>query len=448
MLFDCSDILICQGSSVEAGTYGMHLRHLRNDGGGGGMGLHNRGSQYTGIGALAEMNRSRVVQALCRAGSCTRAELARATGLTSASITNIVRQFLEWGVAVEGESSSGRGRGIGISLNENAYHVIGIKFARDGADIGVFSINGKLGADPDDYASLHFPSSDAARIVAAAKQWVHERIERDSTIAAIGIAVPWPYLREEGRMSVWADSTWSQINFDAEFADAFNLPVYIDHDVHCAVLALALFSPACADSQSIAYMRVGDGVGLGVLDHGHFVGGDRGLASELGHISIDVNGRRCGCNGRGCLERYCSTMAVHQSLIDEHPGLVPGADALTAEEACRRLIALADSGNKEAAALIEEIGTYIGYGCVITVNGYNPRIIVIGDTFAGAGQLLLARVRSVVRERALKELSSQVEITFSDLSVDPVLCGAAALAVEHFLEAPTEFVRDGRQRTA
>lgn len=406
------------------------------------------GSRHTGIGVLAELNRSRVVQALCRSGSCTRAELARATGLTSASITNIVRQFLEWGIAVEGESASGRGRGIVIGLNEDAYHVIGVKFARDGADIGVFSVNGKMGTEPDDHTSLHFPSDDAAGIVAAVKRWVRERIAWDPTIAAIGIAVPWPYLRDEGRLSVWADSTWSQVNFGEEFAAAFDVPVYIDHDVHCAVLALALFSPACTNSQSIAYMRVGDGVGLGVLDHGHFVGGDRGLASELGHISIDVNGRRCGCNGRGCLERYCSTMAVRQSLIDEHPTLVPDAGALTGEEACRRLFALADAGNKEAAALVEEIGTYIGYGCVIAVNGYNPRMIVIGDVLAGGGRPLLDRVRSVVRERALRELTSRVDITFSDLPVDPVLCGAASLAVEHFLESPTAFVQGERERGA
>lgn len=388
---------------------------------------------------VAETNRSRIMQHLYHHGISSRAQIAKALRLTPAAITKITAQLIEAGAieetgGLEGEKNR---RSIGLALDNTHFHVIGVKFARSLVQIGVFDLAGHASS----LTTLPYVSNDTIDETIAT---VHDTIERllndDPTILAIGMAVPGPYLRENGHTAVVSSMQgWRAVNFISEFAESFRVPVLIEQDARAGVLANYLFDPETeAGNANLAYYLVGEGVGLGIIDNGRIINGSLGTATEIGHVSIDVNGRPCDCGNIGCLERYCSTPAIHQMIIDDGT-LIPDAATMSHTEACRKLFTLANAGNETALGMIRTIGRYVGYGCLIIFNAFNPRTIVIGDIVSEAGQPLLDEVKRIVKERAIPEIYASTTIRLTSTPTDAAVLGAAAVAISYFLDHPSEF---------
>ena len=378
----------------------------------------------TSQASVSESNRSRIVKHLYHNGISSRAQIAKALELTPAAITKITARLIEAGMIEETgdlEGSKNR-RSIGLKLNTTHFRIIGIKFARSLVQIGVFDLCGNTLSFENLPTVCDNTINDS---IVTIHQRVEQLLDNDPSIVAIGMAVPGPYLRNVGRTAVVSNMQgWRRINFIDEFATAFRVPVFIEQD-------------ARADD-NLAYYLVGEGVGLGVIDNGRLINGFLGAATEIGHISIDVNGRPCDCGNIGCLERYCSTPAIHDTLIADGT-VVPGAADMTHTEAARALFAKAGDGDEAAIAIVREVARYVGYGCVTIFNGYNPEHIIIGDIVSEAGPILLDEVRATVAERAIPEINASTSISLSTLSADAAVSGAAAVAVTQFLEHPSVF---------
>ncbi len=392
--------------------------------------------------SLSELNRSRVVEYLHRNGVSSRAEIAHALGLTPAAITKITAKLIDLGIISETGNLEGRlnRRALGLTLNHSQYRVIGVKFARSLVQIGVFDISGLqlslIDLPPVVDSQIFATITDIRRIIT-------ELIRKDPNIVAVGMSVPGPYLRHEGRIAVVTSMPgWTDICYTDEFSNAFSVPTFIEHDARSGALAESLFDPRIS-SDCIAYYLVGEGVGLGVMDHERLINGDRGAATEIGHVSIDVNGRHCKCGNVGCLECYCSAVAVHQELVesgilnDAHPDIA----TMTHRDACKALFSASKQGDVRATGLLEKISRYVGYGCVNIINAYNPRQIVIGDIMAQAGDVLLDTVKKVLHERIVPEILESTEIMLSTLTSDPTITGAAAAAANQFLRHPSLFAK-------
>ncbi len=392
----------------------------------------------TSQASVSESNRSRIVKHLYHNGISSRAQIAKALELTPAAITKITARLIEAGMIEETgdlEGSKNR-RSIGLKLNTTRFRIIGIKFARSLVQIGVFGLCGNA-LSIENLPTVYDNTIDDT--IATIHQRVEQLLDNDPSIVAIGMAVPGPYLRNVGRTAVVSSMQgWRRINFIDEFVTAFRVPVFIEQDARAGALAHYLFDPSVHADDNLAYYLVGEGVGLGVIDNGRLINGFLGAATEIGHISIDVNGRPCDCGNIGCLERYCSTPAIHDMLI-EGGTVVPDAADMTHAEAARALFTKASVGDEDAASMVREIGRYVGYGCVTIFNGYNPEHIIIGDIVAEAGPMLLDEVRATVAERAIPEINAATSITLSTLPTDAAVSGAAAVAVTQFLEHPSVF---------
>lgn len=396
----------------------------------------------------SEYNRSRVMRFLYNNGVSSRAQIAKALGLTPAAITKITAKLIDEGLIGEtGEIEGTRNRrSIGLLLNPERFHVIGVKFARSLIQVGLFDLAGDARQIWVDMTADH-PS--IADMIASLKALIGRIMARFNTVVAIGMAVPGPYLRDCGHTAVVSSMRqWRDVNFPAEFADAFAVPVFIEQDARAGALAQQLFGADDAQDD-LAYYLIGEGVGLGVVERGHTIDGARGTATEIGHVSIDVNGRRCDCGNYGCLERYCSAVAIHEALdatLDEDGGIVAGSDRMTHIEACEALFTLASNGDARALELVRRAGTYVGYGLVTIINAFNPRRIIIGDIVSHAGAPLLEAAMHVVNDRVLPELAETTAVTLSELPTDAAVTGAAAVAITAFLEQPSRFADLARQR--
>lgn len=390
--------------------------------------------------SMSELNRSRIIYFLFRNGISSRAQIAKATGLTAAAITKITARLIEYGVISETGDLEGamNRRSIGLKFNDSRYQVIAVKFARSLVEIGIFDLSGRC-KQIHDFPPVN--NDNVAETVQGVKAYINQAIADNPAIVAVGMAVPGPYLSDAGRIaSVTTMQMWKKINFLDEFSHTFSVPTFIEHDANSGALAQSLFD-ARIDGNSVAYYLIGEGVGAGVIDGGSLVCGSRGVATEIGHISIDFNGKACECGNVGCLERYCSTEAIKEML--EQPGnqdIVDHVSELLPREACKQLFKQSNAGDVNAQRIVREISRYIAYGCVNIIAAYNPKQIIIGDIVAQAGQIMLDTVDRIVAQRVVRDVAQSTTILLSQLPTDATLTGAAAVAANQFLRNPTRFV--------
>lgn len=393
------------------------------------------------MGEAIDGNRARVLIYLHTHGVCSRASVARALNLTPAAVTKLVSRLLDEGIVKETGGIEGRGnrRSIGVRLISSDFHVIGVKIARSLVQIGVFDLAGK----PLTVSTLPTVTDKAVGdAVEAIRCGISALVESDPLIRAVGMAVPGPYLRKVGRTALVSSMQgWRRINFLREFSHRFAVPVFVEQDARAGVLAHHLFDLE-ARTSNLAYYLLGEGVGLGILDNGRLINGEQGAATEVGHVSIDVNGRPCECGNVGCLEQYCSAVAIHQEVVERQ--LVHSAQSMSHQQACQALFDAAEDGDANARELVQRVGRYVGYGCVTIINSFNPRRIVIGDIVSHAGSLLLDAACDVVERRVIPEVKDETTIALSDMSPDATVTGAAAVAIEQLLSHPALLASQGK----
>ena len=389
---------------------------------------------------LTEMNRSAIVKILQQRDVCSRAEIAKITGLTQASITKITAVLIEMGIVSEVGTIKGNGnrRSIGLRLNAEEKQVIGVKFSRHMFAVGVFDISGKLYTMRETEFERE---QDTREVLTDMKDQIHETLKKYKNVVAIGLALPGPYIREEGRIAmVTSMPKWHDINFIDEFKNEFNKPLFIEQDANAGALAEWWFGNHGRPLNTLAYFLAGEGVGSGIVENDNLLLGMQGVASEVGHISIDVNGPRCECGNYGCLELYCCASAMLERAKQEMPDLM-NKKYKNRAEACGDVFEEARRGNRKAGKVVDEIANYLAYGCVTLINAYNPDIIVIGDIISMGGDLLLPTIKETVQARVIPEMYEKVKIEFSKLSVDPTLYGAAAIATDRLLRKPSEYLK-------
>ena len=180
--------------------------------------------------SISENNRSRILQYLYHNGICSRAQIAKAVGLTPAAITKITAKLLAQNIIEETGDMEGdkNRRSIGLNLNCGKYHVIGLKFARSLVQIGLFDLKCNRISLTD------LPTVSEENINETVKQihnTIRHLIAKDEKIVAVGMAVPGPYLVEEGHTALVSSMQgWRKVNFIKEFSEAFDVPVFVEQD--------------------------------------------------------------------------------------------------------------------------------------------------------------------------------------------------------------------------
>lgn len=399
--------------------------------------MSNPNNAATSIASVSETNRSRIMNHLYRNGVSSRAQIAKALSLTPAAITKITARLIDAGVVKETGDMEGikNRRSIGLALDSDAFHVIGVKFARSLVQIGVFDLSGK----PLAFREMPKVTEDTIdATIESIRRTISDLLAEDEAIVAVGMAVPGPYLKDLGRTAVVSSMQgWRRVNFPEEFGSAFRVPVFVEQDARAGALAQYLFDPGNA-SDNLAYYLIGEGIGLGIIEQGRIIDGSRGVATEIGHVSIDLDGRPCDCGNVGCLERYCAAPAIHEMVVGAGD-LIENASSLTHAQACRALFAKANGGDERARGIVRAAARYLAFGCVTIINMFNPERIIIGDIGADAGPLLLDEIQRVVDRHVIPELNEATTISLSELPSDAALGGAAAVAIVQFLEHPSMF---------
>jgi glucokinase len=253
-------------------------------------------------------------------------------------------------------------------------------------------------------------------------------------IEAVGFGIPCTFDSRTGMAVQAANAPLADIAFHEVMTEALGLPVAVDNDANCAVLAEARFG-AAAGCSDVVLLTLGTGIGGGLVLGGEVYRGWVGGGAEMGHMVVELDGPPCqspNCPNHGCLETVCSgtTLVRLASLaVARRPDTALGLALEEGRELTGPLITeLARQGDPVARDAIGEIGRRLGVGLVSLVNIFNPQVVVIGGGVVAAGDLLLDPARAVVAERALLPGRDAVRIEVARFGPEAGLIGAALMA--------------------
>ena len=215
-----------------------------------------------------------------------------------------------------------------------------------------------------------------------------------------------------------------------ELEERTGLTTTVENDANAAAWGEFRFG-AGSEVSHLIFITLGTGVGGGVISHGVLLRGAQGAGGEMGHITIQATGPRCGCGNHGCLEALASGTAIARrarEVASEEPDSALGQLAVERAVLGEDVAELARQGDEAAISVLRETGVWLGIGLAGFVNVFNPEVIAIGGGAARAGDLILDAARHEVRLRAMSPGRDLVEIKEATLGADSGVLGAAALA--------------------
>jgi len=377
-------------------------------------GASNPGSQS----ALRELNQRRIADTLLSSGPSTQAELARQTGLSTATISNIVRIMADAGrVATEPTTSSGR-RALLVRLTNTGKVAVGIDFGRRHLRIALTTLGYEVIAEQSMELPLGHRAEDGidtgARLLG--RMLVENGIAA-SSVLGVGVGIPGPIDRRSGRVVQGAIlPEWVGIEL-TDLEERLHFPVVFDNDANLGALAEVTWGPH-SEIQNLVFVKIGSGIGAGLILNGAPFYGGLGITGEIGHDTITDNGVVCHCGNRGCLETVASISVMLELL--KRSGVTRIAD----------IVERARAGDSATLRVLDDAGLAIGRGLASVANLINPEVIVIGGPLAELGELFLAPIERGLVRNAVPSIGEMTVVVMSSLGDRAEALGAAALVLQ------------------
>nr|WP_279382450.1 ROK family protein [Acanthopleuribacter pedis] len=262
-----------------------------------------------------------------------------------------------------------------------------------------------------------------------------EQLQERATQPVLGIGIGTPGVVEpyQGVVKNAINLNWTDLALRDVLEERFSLPVYLANDAQLAALAQFLFSSREDGIQNLILVKVGRGIGSGIIFGGEIFFGDGFSAGEIGHVVVDPNGKLCTCGHKGCLETVASTRALSEQMSQ----IAAANPSSKLHQTVRNGEPLSSNAILQAyldhdftvQPVIERSGRSLGAAMAHLVGAMNIRHIYIAGSMARFGDAFLEPIRQEVFRRSYPVLINQIEIKISELGADIVLLGAAALVL-------------------
>lgn len=363
-----------------------------------------------------------------------RSDLAEKMGLTRAAVSLIINDLLESDVVLEAEirsAPSGRPP-VTLEINPERGLVGAIDMGATHISIALADFTARIIQESEFPLDInHGPEACLAQANQNLTDLLTSQGLNISDLSAIGVGVPGPVIKEAGMVIAPPIMPgWDHYPIRATLEKMWRFPVTLNNDAELGALGEWAYG-AGRGEKNIAYIKVGSGIGAGLILNQQIYGGTTGAAGEIGHLTIDENGPLCNCGNHGCLEAFAGGHAIAQqgqllagsgrrTLLSEVPPKEITAHEVA--EAARR-------GDIHAQEILRRAGTFIGIAIAGLINLFNPSIVIIGGGVAQVGDILTAPIRQAVRERAMRASEQSVRITTGMLGRRSVLMGATVQAI-------------------
>ena len=389
---------------------------------------------------LLSATEAEIVRALRKKSQISRTQVADITGWSKAKTSTEVRALIEKGYLVEydeGVSEGGRKPKL-LRFNDQIGYVVGIDIGATNVDVILADVLGnvlQIMSEPADVR--HPPAEVMAQAADLVKRILNLQGAQAEQILGIGVGVPGPVDFTRGvlvappLMPDWENYSIRSF-LKQDFPGAF---VVVDNDVNIMALGEQRYGDAYGLEHFI-FIKIGTGIGSGIVSNGKIHRGSNGCAGDIGHICVDKQGPICKCGNRGCLEAMAAGPAIMEKalraaqsgesdilhrMMDENDGIMT-PELVSA--ACRE-------GDEAALEIIRESGQMIGDVLAGLVNFFNPSHIFVAGGISNFGNHLLVAIRRAVLRRSLPLATTFLQINFSRIGATAGNKGVIALALEY-----------------
>lgn len=405
------------------------------------------GRQPADQATVRRSNLALVLRHLRDAGPRSRARIAVETGLNKGTVSSLVAELVERGLAREGDIE----RDGAVGRPGQIVELDGRRIAGIGVEINVDYLTA-LVLDLRD--TVVFEHRVALDVQALPVEEVLDAVT-DLAVRALGrcdqlgmapvgmtLAVPALVDVDAGAVAFAPNLHWRQVSVVQGTADRLSaqlgvrpaFPITVDNDANLAALGEFAMG-SIAGTPDLVYLTGETGVGGGVIVGGRLLRGAEGFSGEIGHIPLDPSGHVCGCGRRGCWETMVGLAGLFRMAADSHdPVRDPSLDLDQRLDMIRRR---AESGDARTLNALGRVGAALGLGASILVNVFNPQALVLGGYFASMGRFLLDPVLTELRARVIAPGIGGCRVELSRLGFAAAARGGAHVALEAVLDDPT-----------
>jgi glucokinase-like ROK family protein len=388
---------------------------------------------------IRAINRSAILNIIKLHAGIPRAEIARLTGLSPATVSAISAELIQENLVFEketGDSSGGR-RPIMLAINPHGGCVVGIKLMEDHALGALTDLEATL------LGKLSYPFTDTSpsAVSQALSELISELLNTAENPApnlmGVGVGLAGIVDSAQGLVRQSPFFGWTDVPLREMVQDRVKVPVYLDNDVNTLAFAEKWFG-AGRGIDDFLVVTFGRGIGLGIVVNGQFLHGARGSAGEFGHTVIQPGGELCACGKRGCLEMYASEPAMLRQAAEAFQRRQLSSLPKTPEE----MVAFAEKGETAVQEIFAQAGRLLGQSIANLINIFNPERILINGEGVRAGKWLFGPMQEAIDEHTMPSLRKDVSILVEPFGDDAWARGAASLVLHELFESPIKRARE------
>jgi predicted NBD/HSP70 family sugar kinase len=371
-------------------------------------------------------NRDLVLKTIFDNTSISRAEIARLTKLTRATVSDMVASLLEEGLVEEvgyGESIGGKAP-ILLSLVADARYLIGLNLAQDKFIGSVVNLRGEI------KETVEFPIDDID-----GEQALHlvyrilDQLAGDHWQPLVGIGVGTPGLvnTQEGVVINAVNLDWQDLPLAHLLESRYNLPVTVLNDSQATAIGEFVYGGNHPFESNLIVVTVKHGIGAGILVNGRLFQGDGGGAGEIGHVVVQEDGALCRCGKRGCLEAIASARAVLQRAVALAPEYSDSTLAKNLQDISLDAIRAAWGENDPLARrVMSDAAHYLGISMASLVGALNIQKIVLSGDLTMFGESWLGSVQEAMAQASLARMAQDTQLELGALEFKACILGASA----------------------
>lgn len=375
-------------------------------------------------------------------------DIARILNLTRSAVSVIVAELIQLGLVRESHSGPATGgrRAILLEMNPKHGYVVGVDMGASHLMLVAADFLGRVVHEVElPFDILRGPEASMVELDGYLKSFLEQAKLPLNEILSIGMGVPGPVVVESGMVSAPPIMPgWDGFPIRENLEKRWEKPLSLNNDADLGALGEWAYG-AGRFTRDMIYLKVGTGIGAGLILDGRMYFGASGLAGEIGHLTIEENGPVCSCGNRGCLEALAGGAAIARRAIQ---AVRSGRNTLLASTkpiekiTAREVGEAARLGDLIAQQIVAEAGVHIGTAMAGIINLINPSVIVVGGGVAQMGDLLLEPIRRAVSERSLRPAWREVRVTAAMLGRRSSGMGAIAQAIDAAILRQTREVEE------
>lgn len=355
-------------------------------------------------------NRDLVLKTIIDYTAISRAEIARRTNLTRATVSDIVASLCREGLVEEigyGESIGGKVP-ILLSLVADSRYLLGLNLAQDKFIGSVVNLRGEIKASVE-YPVYGKDPHQALQLVYKILDQLTKKTRRP--LVGIGVGTPGLVNTSEGVIVNAVNLEWRDLPLGQYLSKKYKLPVLVLNDSQATAIGEFVYGGEHPNDQNLIVVNVRYGIGAGILINGRLFQGDAGWAGEIGHVVVQGNRVLCRCGKQGCLETVSSVRAVLNKL---------NMDSVD------QAVAAFHSGDKKARQVVTDAAHYLGLSLANLVSMLNIQKVILSGDMTRFGDVWLAQVKESMQGAVLARLSEHTEIELGKLDTRACVLGASA----------------------